>query len=654
MVNNIDFFVNPKNSTLLFEASLFIIVGLLCYLSGRESFSINKEVEDKVTELEAKILSLESGRLRRRYRKERSSGRSSPIDDRSLRRLRRKSLDSATASESMKILMRLSSLDSKVMNMTTSNESLANSTTSELTSEASLLAAKEKLNDCLCQISLMKSGKNKRSPSPNSEQLNFLEHNLNDTCDILSHHVCGVTGPEAEVISSSADTVVKQLQSLLLEKLASLLEKRKMLRETNKLDLKMSLELIAEKMAYESVLIGRIQEALQSPVTSEPVCERLTNKEIKETVFLLQSLYGKLSGINSKQSPVCKTSAEYLSQVLVKYLIKMPGQASINLVQKRLPSLDLLLDQLKHINNLYNSYKSVKLPQLADCLAAETLSLASDETCRLQILNASAINQFNRVARETVNRELIESEINHVLLRAAQIYESNLSADNRYFFSFFASERAALELWSDSVENHLYAEINKTIQEITDQYQTSLKKLQRQNWRRRVEAERTYSSSDKMLNEFADIVAHKALINARISVLSGECHQLSFSDENEPVKLASLEIEKYRDFLDDSLPVQVNQSLDMEFKFLFNKYSRECLSIVNQPELEKLLECFRIICLEICELKKCVNLYWSGVDDDVSYIVSWEEMCQKCTWIINQLQQIRKIFCTEVQAAQKK
>lgn len=52
-------------------------------LKGRESISINKEVEDKVNELEAKIIALEKSRCRRKHRRERSSERASPIDDRS-------------------------------------------------------------------------------------------------------------------------------------------------------------------------------------------------------------------------------------------------------------------------------------------------------------------------------------------------------------------------------------------------------------------------------------------------------------------------------------------------------------------------------------------------------------------------------------------
>lgn len=613
-------------------------------VSGRESFSINKEVEDKVTELEAKILSLERSRPKRRHRRDRSSERSSPIDDRSLRRLRRKSLDSATASESMRLLMRLSTLDAKVANVAASNESL-NAADQPACAETNLNAARDKLNDCLTQVALLRShNRSKRSPSPSSDRWSILEHNLNEACDMFNRHVCGggaVSGPEAEVIGASANAVVKQLQSLLLEKLASVAEKRQTLRENGELDVRASLELIAEKIAYENILIARIQEALKSPATSEPICERLMSKETKETSFLLQSLQGKLSGTAQKQPPVCKTSAEYLTKVLAKCLMNAASNEIETTSPKRrkiLPSIDALLEQQRRINALYDSYKTSKLPQLADALAAETLNLASDKTCRLK---DETIDDFSRAALETVNRELMESEINHVMLRAAQLYETNLSADNAYFFSFFASERAALELWSDSVENHLYAEINKSVQEITEHYQNRL-----QRPRRRQDVTR---SAQKLLAEFADVVAHKALVDARIGVLNGE---RSRSLECGPLRVDKcLEIERCRDFLEENC-LQIH-GLEAEFKCMMDRYSAECLFKLERPELERVLDGFSRLCIEVYELRKCAELCGEGEEDDV-VVFGWEDVWRKCVWIAEQLEEVRKVFTGKVQMSHKK
>lgn len=221
-------------------------------------------MEDKVTELEAKILALERGRVRRKYKRDRSSERSSPIDDRSLRRLRRKSLDSATTSEPMKLLMRLSTLENQVTNVNASTESLNTE-----------ISAKTKVEECLGHLATLKTN----FKLPSSPSLLLLEQNLNELSDILDGDSNNVSSAEISVINSTANTVVKQLQNLLIEKLRSLNEKRGVLRDKNELDGQAKLQILAEKIAFENILIRRIQEALASPSTGEVTCERLIKKK---------------------------------------------------------------------------------------------------------------------------------------------------------------------------------------------------------------------------------------------------------------------------------------------------------------------------------------------------------------------------------------
>ncbi|XP_023311180.1 protein outspread [Anoplophora glabripennis] len=627
-------------------------------LKGRESLSINKEVEDKVTELEAKILALERSRNRRRYKRERSSERGSPIDDKSLRRLRRKSLDSATSSEPMKLLIRLSSLETKVTNVNASNESLNLLNSSSMTDltklkeetregsrsnvdiEYLISAAKIKVNECLSSVSILRSSR-KRASSPSIDRLASLENSLNELQDILHGRDCLISSAEAEVINSSADAVVKQLQCLLLEKLTGLSEKKRLLRENNKLDTSARLQLLAEKVAYENILVSRIQEALQSSVTGEAVCDRLISKETKETAYLIIALQNKITGTNQKQPPSSRTSADYLSKILAKCLISATrGFASCkNFIATKGPSLGLLCGEKEKLDSLLEAYKTTKLPQLAEALAADTINLASDKTCRIRSLTQETVSEFSKVAREVVNAELIQSEINHVLHRAAQVYQTNVDADHTYFFSFFAAERAALELWEDSVGDCLYDEINRSINELTELYLNSLNKLQKQNWRRRVELERNSRTPTSMLHEFADIIAHKALIDARIAVLSGKYtipdDDVSSQEEN----LSSwLENEQCWSFLEDQSLVQINQSLEAEFYCMLDKYSGDCFAVLGQPELEEVLSYLDEVAAKVSELQKCVDV--PAARDDV-VVKSWSDVCQKCMILRNNLEDIK-------------
>lgn len=296
-------------------------------------------MEEKVTELEVKILALEKNRNRRRHKRDRSSDSGSPIDDKYLRRLRRKSLDSATCSEPLKLLMRLSSLESKVTNANTSDDciSLHAGSTCDLTKikdekginaksngsidiEYLLSKAKIKVNECLSHVSVLKSNK-KKSSSPNIDKLISLENDLNELDDILNRKDCIINTAEVQVINSSAGAIVKQLQTLLIEKLKELSEKKRLLQETNSWNNKEHLKVVAEKIAYENILVSRIQEAVVSPISGEAVCDRLINKECKETAYLMLALQNKINGTNRKKPPRSRTGVDQLSQILAKCLI---------------------------------------------------------------------------------------------------------------------------------------------------------------------------------------------------------------------------------------------------------------------------------------------------------------------------------------------
>lgn len=251
------------------------------------------------------------------------------------------------------------------------------------------------------------------------------------------------------------------------------------------------------------------------------------------------------------------------------------------------------------------------------------------------------MNEFSRTAKNIANEELIQTEINHVLLRAAQIYQSNMDADHTYFFTFFASERAALELWSDTVSDCLFEEINKSIGELTNLFQSSLNKLQKQNWRYRVELERNPRSPTSLLHEYADIVAHKALIDARIAVLSGN-HSVNAANEadfNVNNSLTSwLENEENWAYLEHQSLSLINQSLEAEFSCMLDKFSDECYAMLNRPELKELLGYLNEVAEKVVEIQKCVNLPVIG--RDAAVVRSWSDVCRKCQSLRESLEEI--------------
>jgi len=93
-------------------------------LKGRESFTICKELEEKLVDLEKKIgkLDVTSGNAIEKSGSKDTGCRASTVAS----RLRRKSLDSATSSEPMKVLIRMTSLENRVADLQKSNPDTMN------------------------------------------------------------------------------------------------------------------------------------------------------------------------------------------------------------------------------------------------------------------------------------------------------------------------------------------------------------------------------------------------------------------------------------------------------------------------------------------------------------------------------------------------
>ncbi|XP_025407850.1 protein outspread isoform X2 [Sipha flava] len=93
-------------------------------LKGRESFTICKELEEKLIDLEKKIgkLDITNGNAIEKTESKDSGCRASTVAS----RLRRKSLDSATSSEPMKVLIRMTSLENRVAELQKANSDTMN------------------------------------------------------------------------------------------------------------------------------------------------------------------------------------------------------------------------------------------------------------------------------------------------------------------------------------------------------------------------------------------------------------------------------------------------------------------------------------------------------------------------------------------------
>lgn len=185
--------------------------------------------------------------------------------------------------------------------------------------------------------------------------------------------------------------------------------------------------------------------------------------------------------------------------------------------------------------------------------------------------------------------------------------------------------------------------MQRAIQELADHYQNGLNKLQRRNWMQQVESERTAPSSSMagaLLAEFADIVAHKALVDSRISVLEGNVDQAEMSggvaDEGE-------------EWIGELL---AGSSLEAEFKCMFECCVEDYRSTPLQIDLEQVVAALAEVAKEVGELQKCVAP--SNYAPILLHgLYSWEEVCECCAELKRRLAGVRTV-AANVNAANSK
>ncbi|XP_061509600.1 protein outspread isoform X7 [Anopheles gambiae] len=526
-------------------------------LKGKESLSIQKELEEKVSELESKIDALESGGVLLPVAKATvelaTPEAAQPVRRSSSTRLRRKSLDSATLSaQPMQVVLRLNNLEKRVENVqavglpVTKPPEVSECETASTSStgakpvpehlldrlkslEGVVVSVRELIDQSAQQFQSLRTSRSRRSVSPAADRKDsykFIERCLAEVSKLLREScdncVVPVEGtgygsvivlPESNPIKLALD----QLEAQLKGKLADLLKQRRMLRETNGLTQRKDMELLAERIAFESVCFGRLRHALERAENLAEFEERQTKVEVCETVQLMSMLKAKLSG---KCVVRPSSSADVLASVLARKLMLSAGRTStmrsLSFPPIGTAMLDDLLRQQNEVHLIAKRYQTTIMENLAYGLAAETLSYIASSHETVQ----GAVQEAWRQAQEAVNAELVQSEIAHIMMRNAQRYEGSLAPAFGYALS--TQERITFETFADAVHEALRREMDAAVRQLTECYEETLAKMKRGQWRLHLEQERKPSEGRQLLAEFADIVAHKALIDARVHVLKGD------------------------------------------------------------------------------------------------------------------------------------
>ncbi|XP_037869507.1 protein outspread isoform X4 [Bombyx mori] len=587
-------------------------------LKGRESFTLGKEVEEKLTELENKITLLASEHVptinspskSSSPAKEKTTKPDSTTDEKRMKRLaarlRRKSLDSATSSEPMKMLVRLSSLETKVASALENRRDLMNSceslnqairsTESPIFNDSTqstsvgtqsqrhlldrlqslenvVIHSRNKVNECLCQMSAMRAAKSRRSPSPSLEKkysIKSMEKCLTEVSKTLQDcfDKCVVDCDQEQQANDSVAQVVVQLEEQLRTKLLEISKRKAELYEAGELTQRKSLELLAEKLAYESVLVSRIQEALESSNGSR-FFARLIKSEIVETRQLIDSLRRRLNGDGHTDSAGVRSSLDYLAKILSRKIdIVNEAREAEDLRRSELiihaADLEALKASQREVAEAVDRYKTDKLGELCSALACETLSYASpdgDSDRDRANVEAARVREAWATARDTLGAELVQAEVARALARAAQLCEERLDESRKGRLTLTAQDRADLELWWQAAHDHLRCEMDAAVRDIAVRYRECLA-----NGRREGSAG---LDSRALLQQLAEVLAQRALVDARVAVLEGTYRAAPPDRDSAPRA-------------DDALrSLETDPAQEAEFVYLFQRFSTECRALFS-------------------------------------------------------------------------
>ncbi|XP_014212324.1 uncharacterized protein LOC106642148 isoform X2 [Copidosoma floridanum] len=659
-------------------------------LKGRESFQISQEVEDKLVDLEKKISALERGKGARSVvapettskesssstKKERTKKENRSLDR---SRVRRKSLDSATSSEPMKVLIRLSTLESKVANVTaetTASDAEKDSSECSEISGASSMSRNDVSAEVVLRLRRLEHAvaKSKRrldsylGSTRAEEKAHKCLLAVNEILDACVEHQRKKNDASCQ-ITESVGVVVTKLEAILSNKMHELVNRRRQLSEAGQLDDKEKIKLAAERLAFESVILRQIKCAMNGTLERGAVLS-----ELVETSQLISSLKLKVNG--TKPKTYQNTSyIQYLTKVLATKLVLIGGvpktkERSTEISAARAEALNFLLQRQKEVNQIVDNYKNDKLKRLAEALAAETCSMSEPEEINKQVALATnklvedkRIREAWIIAQETVNKELVQVEVSHFIMRCGQIYEQNVSSVADSCLSFDAAQIVDFESWADKAQTILRQEMENTIHYLVEEYEKTLHQLKKS----KCNVESQYDSK-QLLSDYTDVIAQKALIDARISVLQESARtKTAFTGQSFVSSLIRHE-DLLSSLLAEDYTFENNAIHDAEFIHLYQQFTNECDDKISnrqqsQEQIKNVAQVLADVSSGIDGLKQCVKDKMRDKIDilkrpQTASASDWVGVCEKCKEIREEIKRIsdnvRSASCKQCEQLQDK
>ena len=329
-----------------------------------------------------------------------------------------------------------------------------------------------------------------------------------------------------------------KIQELLRVRLSELKVKRDHVRNIGKLDSAAVSQIAAEKLALELTIAEQLFGLVKQPEQKE--CVRDAHWTIQKLNWLKRKLVGEKSVPAMEQSTsfgtYCAALAERMSAVAA---ISSSVQRSINngngggngsesstdssSSSSTLPTAVAhhLADEERDLSQLFARYKEEKLQELARLLAYETIRMGDNQSGANdnQLVEEVKVREAWLQAQDVANKELVDSEVRQAMMRMAEVFAEDVAAEERLAAAllFWPTQQMQYEQRCQVVEEVLRQEMEEAVLMLSNAYEKCLQQMRAGELQ-----PPTDGDLEALLSEFAEVVAHKALVDGHIAVLQGE------------------------------------------------------------------------------------------------------------------------------------
>lgn len=406
-----------------------------------------------------------------------------------------------------------------------------------------------------------------------------------------------VTNPIVERVQPVAHKLTQMLQ----QKLSTLAERRQIHKANNSWTKEAQLKNFAERVAYETVLISQVSQALRLSSQSNSNLDSIKLQDLMESHRKMAFLEKKLT--NPEFDLDTMAPLDFYTSMLAEKLVvtgdvlstlhqdpNTKCETKVNATCRDLQGR--LLERERQLARLVMSYKEEKLHEVAVVMAQEfNKNSPQDDTILMEEvkMREAWTIAHQLLVQEIVNQQTSQSlfRITH-LLHSSQESHSNLSYNSALSLTICSAE--AIDRLQTAAEESLRQEMEESVLTLSQKYEEVLSLFRSGNTGL---LNSVSVSMEEVLNEFAGVMAQKAIIDGHLAILQDEFDKgtmqtthdsLIISEDNrDPMESVGDILDSEAHLLmflggrDSSVESLIKPAMNhAEITFLFNKTSNDC------------------------------------------------------------------------------